>query len=175
MLRKFAYLVPALALFLLPAIAQAQFEQGNWTLTLNGAGTADRDFRGTANTAFSVNGSAGYFMTHEAEVEVRQGLLWADGGSLWAGDTRAAFDWHFDFDRLWPYIGANLGYVYYSSANKIPGTGINDHWEGGPEIGAKYFLNSTTFVDASFGYDFDLQQRFSQGHWVYGVGLGVKF
>lgn len=169
MLRKFAYLVPALALFLLPAIAQAQFEQGNWTLTLNGNGTADRDFRGNQNTAFSANASVGYFLSREAEVEIRQGLIWSDGGSSWIGDTRGAFDWHFDFDRLWPYVGVNAGYLYHSE-----GVG-GDHWEGGPEAGLKYFLNSTTFIDANIAYEFDLQERISQGVWAYGVGLGVKF
>jgi len=34
------YLVPVLALFLLPAMAHAQFEAGNWDLQLSGAGTA---------------------------------------------------------------------------------------------------------------------------------------
>ena len=36
MLRKF-YLVPVLAMLALPALAQAQFEAGNWALTLAGA------------------------------------------------------------------------------------------------------------------------------------------
>ena len=44
MLRKL-YLVPVLALFLLPAVAHAQFEQGNWELTLSGTGSNDQDFR----------------------------------------------------------------------------------------------------------------------------------
>src|SRR5262245_29146166 len=102
MLRKVYWLIPALALFLLPAIARAQFEQGNWELTLAGSGANDQDFT-TYN--FSVQGSLGYFLTKELEVSVRQALTQSDGGSSWAGATRAAVDWHFDFDRLWPYVG----------------------------------------------------------------------
>src|SRR5688572_33060155 len=64
MLRKL-YLVPVLALFLVPAIANAQFEQGNWELTLSGSGVNDQDFDGGS---VAVQGSLGYFMTKEIEV-----------------------------------------------------------------------------------------------------------
>jgi hypothetical protein len=57
MLRKL-YLVPVLALFLVPAIANAQFEQGNYELTLSGAGSNDQDW---TTGSFSVNASLGYF------------------------------------------------------------------------------------------------------------------
>ena len=170
MLRRFAYLIPVMALFLLPAISRAQFEAGNWELTLSAHGTANRDFKGTPETAASGNLGLGYFLTKELEVGVRQGIVWSDGGSSWSGDTRGAVDWHFDFDRLWPFIGINAGYIYHSS-----GSGASDHWAGGPEAGLKYFLNSTTFVEADISYEFDLQERISQGSWVYGVALGVKF
>ena len=45
MLRKF-YLVPVLALLALPALAQAQFEAGNWELKLAASGANDQDFNG---------------------------------------------------------------------------------------------------------------------------------
>jgi len=41
MLRKL-YLVPVLALLALPALAQAQFEAGNWEMRLAGSGSNDR-------------------------------------------------------------------------------------------------------------------------------------
>jgi hypothetical protein len=163
MLRK-VYLIPALALFLLPAIARAQFEQGNWELTLAGQGSNDQDFR---TYQASVQGSLGYFMTKELELSVRQQIGWADGGSVWSGTTRAALDWHFDLDRLWPFVGVSAGYSY--------GEEINDDWLAGFELGAKYFLNSTTFVMAVGGYDFALCEGIDNGGFVYSLALGVKF
>src|SRR5262245_58328054 len=107
MLRKL-YLVPVLALFLVPAIANAQFEQGNYELTLSGNGANDQDWR-TGN--FAVQGSLGYFTTKELELGVRQVINWADGGSAWSGQTQVFADYHFDMDRWVPFIGANIGYV----------------------------------------------------------------
>lgn len=165
MLRK-VYLIPVLALFLLPAIARAQFEQGNWELTLAGRGSNDQDFR---NYEFSAQGSIGYFLTKELEISGRQGLSQGDGGSVWSGESRAALDWHFDLDRLWPFVGVSAGYVYGSDDS------VDDHWIAGAEAGVKYFLNSTTFVQASIGYDFNLEEGLDEGGFVYGLALGVKF
>ena len=53
MLRKL-YLVPVLALFLVPAIANAQFEQGNFALELSGQGSNDKDWE-TGNAAIQFN------------------------------------------------------------------------------------------------------------------------
>ncbi|HEX8524182.1 MAG TPA: hypothetical protein VF669_18150 [Tepidisphaeraceae bacterium] len=164
MLRKF-YLIPALALFLLPAIARAQYEQGNWDLQLGGSGSNDRDFR-TGNA--SVNAQLGYLLTKELEVGVRQTYTWGDGGSDWAASTVGAVDWNFDFDRFVPFIGFNIGYQYGSGGNA-------DGWSAGPEGGVKYFLNSTTYVFAMAQYEFNIQESISEGAWFYTAGLGVKF
>ena len=87
MLRKF-YLVPVLAMLALPALAQAQFEAGNWALTLSGTGSNDQDFDGGSVGA---NGSLGYFMSKEFELGLRQTLTWTDtvgsGGSAWSSRT----------------------------------------------------------------------------------------
>jgi hypothetical protein len=164
MLRK-VYLIPALALFLLPAIARAQFEQGNWEMTLGGSGGNDRDFR-TGN--FSVNGSLGYFLTKEFEVAVRQSFNWGDGGSSWSASTVAAADYHFDLDRLQPFVGVSIGYAYGSGGNE-------DGWSAGPEGGVKYFVNSTTFIYAQASYLFNLEESISDGSWFYGAGIGFKW
>ena len=166
MLRK-VYLIPALALFLLPAIARAQFEQGNWELTLAGQGSNDQDFR---TYQASVQGSLGYFLSKELEVGVRQQISWADGGSAWGGTTRGFVDYHFDLDRLWPFVGLSAGYIYGSGDD-----GGDDQWVGGLEVGAKYFLNSTTFVMAVAGYDFALCEGLDEGGFTYSLALGVKF
>jgi hypothetical protein len=166
MLRK-VYLIPVLALFLLPAIARAQFEQGNWELTIAGTGSNDQDFR---TYDFSAQGSIGYFLTRELEVSGRQAIRQADGGSAWAGESRGALDWHFDLDRLWPFVGVSAGYVYGSDSSAV-----NDHWVAGGEAGVKYFLNSTTFVQGTIGYDFNLEEGLDEGGFVYALALGVKF
>ena len=165
MLRKF-YLVPVLALLALPALAQAQFEAGNWELKLAASGANDQDFNG--GTA-SGGGSLGYFLSKEMELGVRQAISWTDlgGGSNWQGDTRAFFDWHFDMDRWQPYVGAFIGYVY--------GDGIEDTWIAGPEIGVKYFVNSTTFIDVNAAYGFDLKNGIDEGSFFYGLGIGFRW
>jgi len=163
MLRKL-YLVPVLALLALPALAHAQFEAGNWELKLSGNGSNDQDFR-TGDA--SVNLSLGYFTTKELELGVRQGLVWSDGGSAWAGDTRAFVDYHFDLDRWQPYIGANVGYQY--------GENVNDSWLAGPEVGVKYFVNATTFIDVNAAYEFNLEEGLDTGAFFYGLGIGFKW
>jgi hypothetical protein len=164
MLRKF-YLVPVLALLALPALAQAQFEAGNWELKLSGQGANDKDFNGGT---VSAAGSIGYFVSKELEVGVRQTLSWTDlGGSAWAGDTRAFVDYHFDMDRWQPYVGGFIGYVY--------GDGTEDAWIAGPEVGVKYFVNSTTFIDVNAAYGFNLNDGIDEGAFFYGLGIGFRW
>ena len=164
MLRKLYLVVPVLALFLLPAVAHAQFEAGNWEMTLAGSGSNDQDFR---TVDLSVNVGLGYFLTKELEIGVRQGLVYADGGSAWSGDTRAALDYHFDMDRWQPFVGVNAGYVY--------GDNVSDSWIAGPEIGVKYFVNSTTFIGVSAAYEFNLEEGLDDGGFFYGLGIGFKW
>ena len=163
MLRKL-YLVPVLALLALPALASAQFEAGNWEMRLSGSGSNDQDFW---TFDINVNLGLGYFMTKEAEIGVRQGLIYADGGSSWAGQTVAFADYHFDMDRWQPYVGANIGYTY--------GDNVSDAWIAGPEIGVKYFVNSTTFIDVNGAYEFNLEEGLDNGGFIYGLGIGFKW
>ncbi|HYO09992.1 MAG TPA: hypothetical protein VER17_13560 [Tepidisphaeraceae bacterium] len=163
MLRKL-YLVPVLALFLLPGVAKAQFEQGNWELSLAGSGFNDQDW---TTGSVSIQGSLGYFTTKELELGVRQSYTWGDGGSAWNGDTRVFADYHFDLDRWQPFVGANVGYVY--------GDGVSDSWIAGPEVGVKYFVNSTTFIGVSAAYEFNLQEGLEDGAFFYTLGLGFKW
>jgi hypothetical protein len=157
------------ALLLLHANAYAQFEQGNWELRLAGNGTNDQDFDGGV---VNLNGSLGYFLSKEFEVGARQGFSWSDSangneGSVWGGDTRIFADYHFDMDRWQPYVGAFIGYVY--------GDVDEDSFIGGPEIGAKYFVNSTTFIDVNAAYAFNLEEGLDDGGFFYGLGVGFRF
>ncbi len=167
MLRKMYLVLPVLALFLVPAIANAQFEQGNWTLSLAGQGSNDKDFR---TGQFTVTADIGYFLTKEAQVGLREGVSWTDGGSNWGLNSNAYIDYHFDMDRWQPFIGANIG--------KFCGTGgggTNSDFFAGPEVGVKYFVNSTTYIQAIVAYEFDLQEGLDTGAFTYGLELGFKW
>jgi hypothetical protein len=166
MLRKL-YLVPVLAMFLVPAIAQAQFEEGDWSLELAGSGGNDKDFDGGS---LGLNFELGYFLTKELELGARQGLTWADaegGDSIWNGSTFVFLDYHFDMDRWQPYIGANIGYQY--------GDLTDDNWSAGPEGGVKYFVNTTTYIDLQASYQFDLEEGFDEGAFLYSLAIGFKW
>lgn len=172
MLRK-SWLVglAALALFLVPSAAQAQFQQGDWELTLAGTGASDNEF---VTNNFSVNGSLGYFFSDQIEVGLRQGITAIDvpgSSDDYAGSTRVFADFHIDLDRWQPFIGAQLGYIY--------GDNTSDTWVAGPEAGVKYFINSTTFVVGAVEYQFFFDDsdaasdNFDDGQFIYSLGLGV--
>jgi outer membrane protein W len=174
MLRK---LMVVAALALLPAAAaNAQFQAGDWELTLGANAAHGPDLDGVN---FSGNGAIGYFMTKELELSLRQSVGYTDttsginGGSSWDASTRIALDYHFDLGRWQPYIGGNIGYVY--------GDGVSDTWEAAPEAGVKFFVNATTFIQVGVEYQFffdknsDASQAFSDGQFVYGANIGFRW
>lgn len=156
----------------LPAAAWAQgFSQGDKEILLNGAGVSDRDFD---NSVFSVQGSFGYFFTGNIEGSFRQSLSFTDtqnAGSSWAGTSGVALDYNFDLGRWWPFAGGNIGYNY--------GEDVPDTWTAGLEGGLKFFVNSTTFILGMLQYqwflDSDNDDGFSDGQWVYTVGIGFRW
>ncbi len=164
------------ALIALPTIARADFEQGDLELTLGGTANGSNDFDGFSA---GINGSIGTFLTDELEIGVRQSVTYTDvgtapnaGGQL-SGSTRVFGDFHFDLGAFQPFVGGNVGYVY--------GDSTADTWEAAPEAGVKYFLNSTTFVFAQAEYQFffdeadNVDDAFSDGQFIYSLGLGLKF
>jgi len=162
------------ALCLLPAVAQAQ-ARGPWEVTLGGSGANGSRFDGFSG---AINGSIGYFFSDNLEVSARQSLDYTDVGVRKSlnGSTRVAVDLHFplgDMGQFQPFVGLNIGYVY--------GDAVNDTWEGAPEGGIKWFVNNTTFIYGSIEYQifFDrhssTSQNFSDGQFVYGVGIGFRF
>ena len=50
-----------------------------------------------------------------------------------------------------------------------------DDWFAGPEGGVKYFVNTTTFVQAIVSYEFNLQEGLDAGAFTYGLALGFKW
>jgi len=176
MFRKGLILAALAAAAFIPATAKANFQQGDLELTLGGSANGGRDFDGFAA---GVNASFGYFATDQFEIGIRQSINYTDvgtapnaGGQL-NGSTRVFGDFHFDMGAWQPFLGVNIGYVY--------GDGVADTWEAAPEGGVKYFLNSTTFVFAQVEYQFffdkadQVDDAFSEGQFVYSLGLGVKF
>jgi len=163
------------ALALLPAAAaNAQFQAGDWELTLGANAAHGPDLNGVT---FAGNGGIGYFLTKELELGVRQSVGYTDvtasGGSTWDASTRVALDYHFDLGRWQPYIGGNIGYVY--------GDGVQDTWEAAPEAGVKFFVNASTFIQLGVEYQFffdknsDASQAFSDGQFLYGLNIGFRW
>jgi hypothetical protein len=164
MLRR-SFAVLALALALAPAaVSFGQFKQGDFDLTLSGAGSNDKDFR-----TFSVNAivGVGYFVTDQIEVGLRPGVSISDGGSEYLWTASAFADYNFDLGKFVPFAGANIGYQFGGGSS-------DDGFSAGPEVGIKYFLNSSTYVYGSAAYQFNLNEGIEDGAFVYGLGLGVR-
>ena len=155
-----------------PSLAIEQAEKKE--ITLIGAGSNDNDFDAGG---FNVAASFGYYFTDEIQVQLRQGITYSDfGDSSWSGVTRLGAFYHFNFgseQQFVPYVGATVGYVY--------GDAVSDTFVAGPEAGLKFFVNDTTFLFGSVTYDFffedgdDADDAFSDGQFVYGLGIGFQF
>jgi len=168
---KRMWIVGLLTVLVAPLLARADFKQGDYDLTLNGAAAHGPDLDGVS---FNVGGSLGYFLTDGLEIGLRQTIGFTDvgtGGDL-NGSTRLALDFNFNMGQWVPYVGGNIGYVY--------GDAVNDTFEAAPEAGVRYFVNNTTFIFASVEYQFffdsgDAGDSFSDGQFLYGLGIGFKF
>ena len=157
---------------MLPQSSYAYFEEGDKEITLSGQAANGPDWDGVF---LGVNGSVGYFITDNLELSLRQSLTYTDIGvdSALSGSTRVALDFHFDMEALQPFVGANFGYVY--------GDAVNDTFEAAPEGGAKWFVNSTTFIFGMVEYQFFFDSgdsasgSFDDGQFVYTLGIGFRF
>jgi hypothetical protein len=171
MWRKF-FVVALLGLLLAPCAAMAQFQMGDMEMTLNGNGSSDNDFD---TTVAGVEATLGYFVSDNLEAIVRQGVSLIDvpGDNVWNGSTRLGLDFHFDMQMWQPFVGASIGYIY--------GDSVRDQFIAGPEAGLKAFVNTTTFILASVEYDVlfkeakEFDDQFSDGRYVYNLGVGFKW
>lgn len=171
MLTRVAVAVGVLCL-ILPTISFAQgFSPGDKEVLLNGAGTSDKDFD---TSVFSVQGSLGYFFTRNIEAAVRQSFSLSDieaSGSSWIGSTRGALDYNLDLGRFWPFVGGSIGFNY--------GDDAPDTWTAGLEGGLKFFVNTTTFflgmLEWQWFLDDDDEDGFSDGQWIYMIGIGFRW
>ena len=147
-------------------------QKGDWELTLGGSGTNDKDFE---TGGFNAEGSLGYFLTDNWEIALRQGAGFSDtgGNSSWNGNTRGAIDYHFDFERVQPFVGANVGYIY--------GDDTEESFLAGLEAGLKYYVKPKTFIFAQgeYGWLFedadDADDTFDDGRFLWALGIGFNF
>lgn len=199
MLRKFV--LPALGLMVLPALASAQFEAGNWELTLSGSGSVNKS---TTADAIGATVELGYFATKELELGGRQSLSHLsspnssdvavvttdDAGDIasvsqsdgegWSGVSTGFVDYHFDFGRFQPFVGVFGGYSYTNLDTytiDMAGETHKQHdssWIAGPEAGAKFFVNGTTFVFTRVAYVSWFQDH-SNDYFTMDLGVGFRF
>lgn len=161
------------ALCLLPAVASAQV-RGPWELELSGSGVNGNKFNGFQG---ALNLEIGYFFTDNFEVNFRQSLTYTDiGGKNLNGSSRVGVDFNLplgDQNQWVPYGGFNIGWVY--------GDSVRDTGELAPEIGLKFFANSSTFIFIQAEYQFffksssGINNGFKNGEFVYTLGLGFRF
>jgi hypothetical protein len=147
-----------------------------WELTLVGSGTSDKEFD---STVLAANGQLGYYFTNQHEVSLRQGIGFSDsdgGDSSFSGSTAIGYDFHFDFgqdQRVIPFVGASIGYLY--------GEDVDETGTAGLEAGLKWYVNDTTFIFGQAAYEWlfddgdDADDSFSDGRWVYSLGVGFRF
>lgn len=166
-------LTASVAALLLPTLSAAQPKEGEWELTLTGSGSNNQDFDAGG---FGGSGSIGYWLTPGWEVLLRQSLIYAnsaDESGEYVASTRAAIDYHFDFGRFRPFIGANLGFVF---GNEVEETGL-----AAPEVGAKFYVKEQTFLFTMAEYQFffedvsDADEAFDDGQFVYSLGIGFSW
>ena len=161
-MRQFFVSIAALAFILfLSSSANAQFKRGDFDFSLNGSGHSDKNL---SNTQVSANAGLGYFLTSDFEIGLRQGVVLS---STVAGQSSVFADYNFTFGKLVPFVGVSGGYAY--------GSTIPNYWSAGPEVGVRYFLNSTTYVFGDATYQFNLNKGINTGEILYGVGLGLRF
>lgn len=78
------------------------------------------------------------------------------------GRSAAGVDFNLGFAEIIPSIGANIGYIY--------GSGINDDFFAGPEIGL-----SLPFFDVKVAYDMPFNRGIDNGIVTATVGTGIRF
>lgn len=164
---------------LLPAVTRAQSgtniarDAGPFELTIAGSGQNDHKFN---NGGFNLGGSFGWFATPNLEIFFRDTVTYFDSGagSSYSNNARVGLDFNFNFDRIQPFIGGNIGYV--------SGDFVRDTPTAAPEAGVKIFLSEHAFLFAMVEYNFfwhagnnGATSTVNRGQFLYNLGLGVRF
>ncbi|MEE4383343.1 MAG: hypothetical protein V2J02_15190 [Pseudomonadales bacterium] len=155
-----------------PASHAAQ-EAGDRVFTLSGSGSSDNDFD---STSAGVNAQLGWMRTDHLELGLRQnvaGNAIREGQEAWSGSTFGYGAWNFGDGDVVPYLGANLGFLY--------GENVKDTSAAGLEAGVRFYVKEKTFIAAQLQYEFlfddadDIDSRFNNGAFFYGLGIGFNF
>lgn len=147
---------------------------GEHEITLGGSGGSNTSF----DSSFGgLNFSYGTYFNPTLLGQLRQSVNYSNpdiGGTQWNGSTKLAVQQHLTArGRVRPFVGVNFGRVY--------GDAVQDTWAAGLEAGAKFYVQSHTFVYvmAEYGWFFERARRidnsFGDGQLNFGVGIGYNF
>lgn len=149
---------------------------GTREFTLGASGASNKDLD---NSFGGASFSYGYFFNEAGEGLIRQSINYSNSdlpGSRqqWNGSTKIAYDQHLAAHGAFrPFIGVNFGGVY--------GDSVRDTWTAGLEAGAKFYVQSRTFVYATIEYGWffrharNLDDRFRDGQFNWTAGVGFNF
>ncbi len=154
------------------ASGESHFTAGDFTLTLIGGGSSDNDF--DSSTSYIQLG-LGHYITDQFAVNLRQDLGFIDIGdsNFYNASTRVGGQYVWAVNQFAPYFGANIGVVY--------GDVLKNQFIAGPNLGTKFFVNETTFINLGIEYQFlfrntsGAQDGFKDGRFVYELGMGVRW
>lgn len=147
--------------------------QGAREFSISGTGSSDKEFD---NNAFALDATYGYYLSSSSAIGFRQSASVTDSegnDADWNGSTRFFYDYHFGEQKLRPFLGVNIGYIY--------GESVDETFIAGPELGLKYYVLPSTFIVGQIEYQFlfdsanDADSRFDDGAFAYGVGIGYNF
>lgn len=141
---------------------------------LSGSGANEEEFdRGS----FSLAASLGYFLTDGFAAGARHNMTFFDSDELdrvFAATTRVFAEYHLDFDRFQPFLGANIGIRYGNE-------GIDETGTFAPELGVKFFALENAFILGMAEYQIffedadEASDGVDDGQFVYTVGIGFLF
>ncbi|MBU3823949.1 MAG: hypothetical protein H9917_03895 [Candidatus Oceanisphaera merdipullorum] len=173
-------LAVAVSALLIPTLSQAQGtyqgvgpKQGDREFSISGSGTSDKNFD---NGAMGLSGDIGWYLNDQTVAGVRQNVTWGsvdNGDDIWRGATKGFIDYHFGQSAFRPFVGASLGAIY--------GDGVKETGTAGLELGAKYYVLPSTFIQARAEYSFlfdskdSADKNYDNGSWDYVVGMGYNF
>ena len=164
---------------LIPTLSQAQGyegvgpKQGDRELSISGSGSSDKNFD---NGGMGLSGDLGWYLNDQTVAGVRQSVTWGsvdNGSDIWQGKTKGFIDYHFGQGQFRPFVGATLGGQY--------GKNTKDTGTAGLELGAKYYVLPSTFIQARAEYSFlfdskdSADKNYDNGSWDYVVGMGYNF
>jgi hypothetical protein len=131
--------------------------------------------QGSDTGALNADLHYGYYLTKGWELGLRQALNYNfidHHRDVWTATTTPFLRYNFPFDKIVPYLGANLGLVW--NDRDVTGT-------VGPDAGLKVFLNSQTYFTAGYRYEFffdrirEVGDNSSRGNHVVSIGLGYAW